>query len=1718
MTELQVLGPVEAIGKDGPLNLGGPKQRRLLAVLIVNANSIVPTERLMDVLWDGDLPAGARRSFKAYVARLRMALAADGAEGLIVTHPSGYALEIGRDFLDATRFEEMIDRARAELALGEIETTLSLVNEALASWRGPAFGEFAGEEWAEAWVARLDSTRIAAHELRIEAELAFGRHAELLPEIDELIARFPYSDRLRGQRMTALYRSGRQVDALRDFQQYRNMLANEVGVEPGAELVALEQQIVSQDGDLLASQPVTRMLRDYELGERVGADSFAVVYRGSQPSVGREVAVKVIRPELANRPEFIHRFEAEAQLVASIEHPHVVPLYDFWREPGGAYLVMRWLGGGSLRERLEQTGAMTIAAVARVAEQVGGALAVAHRAGIVQCDLRPDHVMFDDLGNAYLTDFGIALRSLNDDDPSASTAYTSPERLARGLASARSDVYSLGAVLFEALVGRPPSDASDRWPSELIRPDIPPAFDGVVRKACAADPADRFYDMAEFVVVVRATSGLEAGSSAVVGDRLAGARVDYLNDETERVNPYKGLRAFGEGDTKDFFGRDQLISELVENLDRTRFIAVVGPSGSGKSSLIRAGVVPRLHDDGVFVATMVPGARPFDELERALLRISPHADPALTARLTGSSNGIAQAVRSILGSSGRMLLVIDQFEELFTITTAPLRDRFLDGLAELVDDDSNQVRVVVTVRADFYDRPLLHPRIGPLVRDNTRAVTPLDATELELAITGPARRVGVEFEPALVADLVADAATNPGTLPLLQYVLTELYANRAARLVTASEYQAMGRMSGTLATRADGLFADLGESNSAAVRRLFTQLVTPGEGTEDTRRRTSVSELAGVPEIVLEVYSRARLITFDRDPVTREPTVEVAHEALIREWPRMRTWVDDDRDDLRVLNHLAATARTWVERGRDSDELYRGARLAGAVDIKSSHSEHLGPLASEFLTASIDVADTDSRRLRRTIRRLRSLLVAAAISLLLALAAGSFAVVRSQEASGRARAAELGSLLSASAASLESDPQLATLLAFEATRFGDDGDSALFAALTNDPRRVATILPRTGQLTEMTMSGNGSTIVVTNGTSLEVLDLEGLIHLGEVHEDVIDSPLFDLLRLAISADGATVAAIRFSNAINLVGEVTLIDVSTGEQSPGPLVPAANVMFSPTEDVLVIGSRGDFDAETRVWQGEAPPVALPALFPRAFSGDGRWLGITEIPPTSVTVVRPDDPSDDASWKRVPTNQSDLGVMVSVLLDFTGERLVVQRSNGITIHDVSTREMSHAVEIPGVTDIAISPAGQVAASDVTGVVQLYDIDTGASVGRPYFVRPGANGVKVAFRPDGTLVTGGQVVILWSTSSMSSLSQSTVGGDYGARFSPDGSLIATTDRSGNLFIHRVLDGELLVEADIARNGNRISATPMVFSADGKMLVVAGGTGSDNLSGFGAFGVGLIQVFDAATGDLLNQVSLSAGPEPTAIDLSPDGTNLAVGYRGGELEVRNFPAIEERLILNTEILIESVTGARLGQSDILVRGVAFAADGQSFLAVADVTNVGSINGFEAVQRWSATTGEPLPWRINSFGAGRNLTVLADRRIVTSSAGGGITVHDASGDEVLFELFGHSGSITAMVAAGTLLATASSDGTVRLWDLERQEAFGPSIATTGGFVDLSDDGRWLAIAGDSGISIWSLDPTDWAESACQIAGRNLTRAEWDRYLPSGEPYHGTCPQWNAVD
>ncbi len=241
--------------------------------------------------------------------------------------------------------------------------------------------------------------------------------------------------------------------------------------------------------------------------------------------------------------------------------------------------------------------------------------------------------------------------------------------------------------------------------------------------------------------------------------------------------------------------------------------------------------------------------------------------------------------------------------------------------------------MVVTIRADFYDRPLADPAVGPQVREATFALTPLTPVELERAITAPAAKVGVRLEAGLVADLVSDVAAQPASLPLLQYALTELYDHRDGATMTVAAYEEMGRLAGAMTARAEAVCAAGPVEDS---RRLFTRLVTPGEGVEDTRHRARMSELAAVPPSVIDAYGAARLLTFDVDAATREPTVEVAHEALLRHWPRLRAWLDEDRDGLRLHRHLA-----------DSALVVGAGRSPGRRPLPRRPTRHRGPLVPD---------------------------------------------------------------------------------------------------------------------------------------------------------------------------------------------------------------------------------------------------------------------------------------------------------------------------------------------------------------------------------------------------------------------------------------------------------------------------------------------------------------------------------------------------------------------------------------------------------------------------------------------------------------------------------------------------------------------------------------------------------------------------------------------------
>ncbi|MCA9914906.1 MAG: serine/threonine-protein kinase PknK, partial [Anaerolineae bacterium] len=428
--------------------------------------------------------------------------------------------------------------------------------------------------------------------------------------------------------------------------------------------------------------------------EQIGAGGFGAVYRAVQPSIGREVAIKIILPQYANQPEFIRRFETEAQLVARLEHPHIVPLYDYWRDPNGAYLVMRYLRGGSLRDSLEEHGAWEPARVVRLLNQISAALTFAHVNGVIHRDLKTDNILIDEMGNTYLTDFGIAKdlgreENLTKDNILGTPAYLAPEQIRGQVATPQSDIYALGIMTFEALTGHKPfydvtpatvlfKQLHDPLPdiTEFV-PNLPPAINMFLQRATSKDPEMRYDTTLAFArdlasLIRESAPGMPSGTPTM----------DVSITEAEEAifapqNPYKGLRAFQQADSDHFFGREELIDRLLTYLstigDKNRFLAVVGPSGSGKSSVVKAGLLPQIAHKQLdqeidwFVVELVPGTHPLEELEAAGLSIARDEMPGLLGMLQENDRGLVRAVKRILpDENSELVIFIDQFEEVFT--------------------------------------------------------------------------------------------------------------------------------------------------------------------------------------------------------------------------------------------------------------------------------------------------------------------------------------------------------------------------------------------------------------------------------------------------------------------------------------------------------------------------------------------------------------------------------------------------------------------------------------------------------------------------------------------------------------------------------------------------------------------------------------------------------------------------------------------------------------------------------------------------------------------------------------------------------------------------------------------------------------------------------------------------------------------------------------------
>jgi basic membrane lipoprotein Med (substrate-binding protein (PBP1-ABC) superfamily)/DNA-binding SARP family transcriptional activator len=717
MIEFRILGPIEA-GEDGhPIDLGPHKQRALLALLLIHVDRVVPTDRILEQLW-GDDAAGKENALWVHISRLRSALephrSERGASSVLMTRDHGYLIRADASAVDARRFEAAVDEARLRLAL-EPEAASTILSEALALWRGTALQDFAYDDFARAEIARLEELRASALETRIDADLQRGLCGELVGELEELVQRNPFSERPVIQLMHALYRAGRQAEALRAFQRFRRGLVDELGIEPSPEMRRLEEQILVHD------------------------------------------------PRLAS--------------------------------------------------------------------------------------------------------------------PSAGPALESARTI---------------------------------------------------------------------------------------------------------VNPFKGLHPFREADADDFFGRDRLVAEVVGRVDEgARLVALVGPSGSGKSSAVRAGVVPALRRAAVagsgrwLFASMVPGAHPFAELEAALLRSTNDGPESLTTQLEDETLGLLRCVLRVLpDDTSRLVLVIDQFEELFTLVESETeRRRFLANIVAAIEDPHARLILMITLRADSYHHPLGYAEFAARLATNVVHVLPLTMDELESAALKPAAQCGVSVEPALLAELLADVVGEPGALPIFQYALTELFDRRDGDTLTAATYRAMGGVRGALSRRADDLFHRLTLDQQRAARQLFLRLVMITEHDDWGRRRVPASEIVSLDvdvvtmESVIDQFGRQRFLAFDRDHSSGAPTVEVAHEALLWEWARLRGWIEDGRQDVKRRVALDAAVVEWANAELDDDYLLAGNRLAEYERWQASTSMSLTAREQQFLAASLTrrdkVAATESARSAR---------------------------------------------------------------------------------------------------------------------------------------------------------------------------------------------------------------------------------------------------------------------------------------------------------------------------------------------------------------------------------------------------------------------------------------------------------------------------------------------------------------------------------------------------------------------------------------------------------------------------------------------------------------------------------------------------------------------------------------------------------------------------------
>ncbi|MFC7362015.1 nSTAND1 domain-containing NTPase [Nocardioides astragali] len=1152
--------------------------------------------------------------------------------------------------------------------------------------------------------------------------------------------------------------------------------------------------------------------------------------------------------------------------------------------------------------------------------------------------------------------------------------------------------------------------------------------------------------------------------------------------------PWQGLKAYDVDDTERFFGRDPDIQACLDLLTWGSFAALVGPSGSGKSSIMRAGVLAALRERGHRIVLITPGRRPLE----ALSALRENAD-------------------------ARTVLAVDQTEEVFALCEDLEEQRdFLGRLAH----EATRRPVILTLRGDRLSQVTEHPGLSRLVERGLHLVGSLDEEALRAAVTGPAQQAGLILEPGLVDLLVREVRDDPGALPLMSHALLETWRRREGSTLTVEGYHSTGGIQGAVAQSAEQLYGSIGADERHVLRDLVLRLVSPGIDGEAVRTRVPRRLIASDAhhERLIGMLVDARLVT------SHEEVLEITHEALANAWPRLRGWLDDDVEGQRIRHHLSGAADAWDTLERPDSELYRGVRLARALEWQSGTRSTLTDTEREFLDAAREASDAEERSAEehardqaRLIRRLRMVLGGAVALLALALAAGGLAAVQSDRANDNAaRARQLAVHADARRVGVRSqltdDISLSLLLAVAGARLDDSPETRvnLVTALAKRPTLVRSEPPGGGYLEGFDVSHDGRFIASSddqNRMHLYDASTNRLLRSYDAGRPTEAGQAY--MYPAFSPDGRQLAVVleqaRSLEPVRLLDSETMqptrqLDFPGGKPLWGNDVQfsangrylAATLSTGPVEEALE--KRG----YALVWDlrsPSTPPVRVPTgtgLQGLALSPDGRTL-YTNWPLTAYDVA-----SGERLWRRealtawITLDVNRAGTLLA-LEDYTrGHGLLVDAATGETVHTLR----GHRDQV---FDIQFSPDGTVVGSvSQDGELIVWDTATGRPVERWNTFDPWG----VGFSPDNDLVYGG-------------------GGD---------SMLRTWDLSGrDTYLQQttqVGDSELFAQADISPDGRQVAYRWL----------------DDR-------GEGWVRFVDTRTGE--------ATP---ATRLPVNESQFVLGTwhpRGGQYAAYCEAQQCAKTIVS---VLDSVTGKELRRSrdmvdrDASVWTLAYVDDGRSLLVTDSVRRTLTVDaetlrprgelfnipgdviapigdGSTAMLYEAAGDGLSARWRVIDVNSGAVQSEgdlgLAPYTSVASPDGSTVAAAGSSGEIVTVDVStGDQRRSTGLGAAvrwlnysddGRRLVSGAADGGVSLWDATTLDLLGTVHPPDRGTpvpagAQFIGDTHDVAIASyDGRIYQWETDVDRAMDFACQMAGRTLTEDEWEQVLPA-QPYQSVCP------